>query len=211
MKKNILDYLIKSILAGVMIGIGGTIFLSIESKPLGAFLFAIGLFMIVTRGYNLYTGKVGYIFDNKPIYLVEVLVTIIGNFIGTYLVGFLLKFTRIYPLINEKATSICTIKLNDNPISILILSILCGMLMYLAVDGFKIGKDFFARYAPVFLGVVVFILCGFEHSIANMYYFSVQNDYTVKVFSYLGIMIIGNGIGGVFIPLMIKLKEYLTK
>ena len=69
MKKNILDYLIKSILAGIMIGIGGTIFLSLE-KTLGAFLFAIGLFMIVTRGYNLYTGKVGYIFDNKPSYLI---------------------------------------------------------------------------------------------------------------------------------------------
>ena len=211
MKKEILGFLIKSILAGIMIGLGGTIYLSLDNKIIGALLFAIGLFMIVVRGYNLYTGKVGYIFDNKPKYLIEVLTTIIGNFIGTFIVGFILKFTRIYDAINIKASNLCNIKLNDEWISILILSVFCGMIMYLAVDGYKTGKDTFSKYASVFLGVMVFILCGFEHSIANMYYFAVANYYNVKVFGYLGLMIIGNGIGGVFIPLMVKLKSYLEK
>ena len=211
MKKEVLSYLIKSIIAGIMIGIGGTIYLSLDIKIVGALLFAIGLFMIVTRGYNLYTGKVGYIFDNKPKYLIEVFTTIIGNFIGTFLVGFLLKFTRVYELINSKAYNLCTVKLNDCWLSILILSFFCGMLMYLAVDGYKTGKDSFNKYASVFLGVMVFILCGFEHSIANMYYFSVANLYNAKVFGYLGLMILGNGLGGVFIPLMYKLKNYLEK
>lgn len=211
MKKEILGFLIKSILAGIMIGLGGTIYLSLDNKIVGALLFAIGLFMIVVRGFNLYTGKVGYIFDNKPKYLIEVITTIIGNFIGTFLVGFALKFTRVYTLINSKAYNLCEIKLNDEWLSILILSCFCGMLMYLAVDGYKTGKDTFAKYASVFLGVMVFILCGFEHSIANMYYFAVANYYNVKVFSHLGLMILGNGIGGVFIPLMIKLKNYLEK
>ena len=77
--KKVLSYLVKSILAGVMIGIGGTIFLSLENKIVGASLFAIGLFMIVINGFNFYTGKVGYIFDNKPKYLIEVFTIIIGN------------------------------------------------------------------------------------------------------------------------------------
>ena len=63
--KKILSYLVKSILAGIMIGVGGTIFLSSSDKVIGATLFAIGLFMIVINGFNLYTGKVGYIFENK--------------------------------------------------------------------------------------------------------------------------------------------------
>jgi len=211
MKKEILSFLIKSVLAGIMIGIGGTVYLSLDNKVIGAILFAIGLFMIVTRGFNLYTGKVGYIFNNKPKYLIEVIVTIFGNFIGTFLVGFILKYTRIYSSISSKAYGLCEIKINDSVGSILILSIFCGMLMYLAVHGYKEGKDVFSKYASVFLAVIVFILCGFEHSIANMYYFSVASYFNLKVYAYLGFMIIGNGIGGVFIPLCYKLKDYLEK
>ena len=210
MKDN-LKVLVRAILAGAMISIGGTIYLALDNKMLGAFLFSIGLFSICAYGFNLYTGKIGYVIDNKPKYLIEVFTTIIGNFIGTFLVGFLLKFTRVYELINSKAYNLCTVKLNDCWLSILILSFFCGMLMYLAVDGYKTGKDSLNKYASVFLGVMVFILCGFEHSIANMYYFSVANLYNAKVFGYLGLMILGNGLGGVFIPLMYKLKDYLEK
>ena len=208
--KKVLSYLVKSILAGIMIGVGGTIYLSMENKVIGATLFAIGLFMIVINNFNLYTGKVGYIFDNKPKYLIEVIVTIIGNFIGTFLVGYGLRFTRVYTSLHEKAFNICKIKLDDSIISILILSIFCGMLMYLAVNGYKVMKDNFARYASVFLCVIVFILASFEHSIANMYYFTVAG-WTLRSFKYLAIMILGNGIGGVFIPLMTKLKNCLEK
>ena len=211
MIKDIIGFIIKGILAGVMIAIGGTVYLSLDNKVLGALFFAIGLFLIVTRGYNLYTGKVGYIFDNKPKYLIEVLCTVIGNFISTFFIGNLLRFARIYTLINSKASGLCEIKLNDNWISILILSFMCGMLMYLAVDGYKVGKDGFGKYAPVFLGVIVFILCGFEHSIANMYYFAAANMWSLKVYGYLGLMILGNGIGGTFIPLVMRLKNYLEK
>ena len=206
--KKVLSYLVKSVLAGIMIGVGGTIFLSSSDKVIGATLFAIGLFMIVVNGFNLYTGKVGYIFDNKPKYLIEVFTTIIGNFIGTFSVGFVLRFTRVYTSLHEKALAICKIKLDDSIISILVLSMLCGMLMYLAVNGYKVLKDNFAKYASVFLCVIVFILCSFEHSIANMYYFTVAG-WTLKSFAYLGIMILGNAIGGVFIPLMTKLKDKL--
>ena len=209
--KKVLSYLVKGVLAGIMIGIGGTIYLSLDNKVLGASLFAIGLFMIVINEFNLYTGKVGYIFDNKPKYLIEVITTVIGNFIGTFSLGYVLRFTRIYTAINEKAVAMTKIKLDDSMISILILSIMCGMLMYLAVNGYKVMKDNFARYASVFLCVIVFILCSFEHSIANMYYFSVANIWSRRLVVYLLIMIAGNGIGGVFIPLLTKLKNYLEK
>ena len=59
MKYNI-EILIKSILAGIMIGIGGTIYLSLDNKIVGSILFAIGLFVIVVYSFNLYTGKIGY-------------------------------------------------------------------------------------------------------------------------------------------------------
>ena len=214
MKENVKDigiYLIKSSLAGIMIAIGGTIFLSMSNKTIGAIFFSIGLFMIVTNGFKLYTGKVGYIFNNNLKYAFEVLITIIGNFIGTFLVGYILKFTRIYSVVNEKAISMCNVKLEDSIISIFILSIFCGILMYLAVNGYKEVKDPVGKYISVIFPVIVFILCGFEHSIANMYYFSVASLLGLKTFGYLLVMILGNGLGGVMIPLCDKLKKLLKK
>jgi len=204
-----MKHLIKSILAGVMIGIGATTYLSLENKIIGSILFSIGLFVILTKELNLFTGKIGYIFNNGLAYLKEVIITLIGNFIGTFLVGSILKFTRISALVSLEAKGICTVKLNDNIISIFILSIFCGILMYLAVNGYKVAKDNFAKYGGVFLAISVFILCGFEHCVANMYYFTIASMWSLKSFGYLGIMILGNTIGGVTFPLADKLLNYL--
>ena len=203
MKYNI-EILIKSILAGIMIGIGGTIYLSLDNKIVGSILFAIGLFIIVVYSFNLYTGKIGYLINNfNKKYIRELIITLIGNFIGTFFVGFILKYTRIYNMISEKAKTLADIKLNDTLISILILSFFCGILMYLAVNTYKEVKDI-GKYLAVFLGVIVFILCGFEHCIANMYYFSVANIWSLNTLLYLLVMILGNSLGGILIPLCNK-------
>ena len=203
MKYNI-EILIKSILAGIMIGIGGTIYLSLDNKIVGSILFAIGLFIIVVYSFNLYTGKIGYLINNfNKKYIRELIITLIGNFIGTLFVGFILKYTRIYTMISETAKTLADIKLNDTLISILILSFFCGILMYLAVNTYKEVKDI-GKYLAVFLGVIVFILCGFEHCIANMYYFSVSSTWSLNTLLYVLVMILGNSLGGILIPLCNK-------
>ena len=122
MKYNI-EILIKSILAGIMIGIGGTIYLSLDNKIVGSILFAIGLFIIVVYSFNLYTGKIGYLINNfNKKYIRELIITLIGNFIGTFFVGFVLRYTRIYNSISDKAKGLVVIKLNHTLISIIILS-----------------------------------------------------------------------------------------
>ena len=203
MKYNI-EILIKSILAGIMIGIGGTIYLSLDNKIVGSILFAIGLFIIVVYSFNLYTSKMGYLINNfNKKYIRELIITLIGNFIGTFFVGFVLRYTRIYTSISDKAKGLVDIKLNDTLISILILSFFCGILMYLAVNTYKEVKDI-GKYLAVFLGVIVFILCGFEHCIANMYYFSVSSTWSLNTLLYLLVMILGNSLGGILIPLCNK-------
>ena len=168
-----------------MIAIGGTVFLSIENKVIGASLFSIGLSGVLIYNLNLYTGKIGYLITNFNLkYIKELIITLIGNFIGACSVGFILRYTRIY----------------DNILSIFILSIFCGLLMYFAVNGFKKQTDF-GKYLVVYLGVAVFILCGFEHCIANMYYFSVADIWSLKTLGYTGIMVLGNSIGSFIIPL----------
>ena len=199
MKDN-LKILLRAILAGIMISIGGTIYLMMDRSPLGAFLFSIGLFMICVNGYNLYTGKIGYLIDNKFKYLIELLLTLIGNLIGTISCGYILSLTRIGTTLRERASVICNIKLDDSMLSIFVLSMFCGMLMYLAVDLFKKLNDF-GKYIAVFICVTVFILCGFEHCVANMYYFSAANMWDWKTILYVYVMIMGNSAGSILLAL----------
>ena len=199
MKDN-LKILVRAILAGVMISIGGTIFLLCESKLLGAFLFSIGLYAICAFGLNLYTGKIGYVIDNKPKYLIELLFTLIGNLIGTVGSGYLLFLTRQGDKLRTAASTISEVKLNDNLLSIFILAVFCGIIMYLAVDLFKRLTDF-GRYMGIFMGITVFIWAGFEHCVANMYYFSAANMWGWKTILYVFIMILGNSVGSILLAL----------
>lgn len=192
------DDILKSILAGMAIGIGAIIFLSVDNKVIGAVLFAVGLYIICTQGLNLYTGKVGYLVVNKDskAYLGYLLIVWIGNLLGTFLSALLLSFTRIN--ICEKALNICLIKNNDTYMSLFILAIFCGILMYAAVDGYKKCNN------PIILifCVAVFILCGFEHSIADMAYYFIATSFNLDALIRIIVISVGNGIGGILIPLL---------
>lgn len=196
-----------SVLGGVCIGIGGVVFLSCDDRVAGAAMFCLGLFTICTFGFNLFTGKVGYIFDNPPAYTGFVGSVWLGNLIGTGLVGYAVRATRIAG-IGEKAAALCRTKLDDSPLSLFILAVLCGILMFVAVDGFKNNPHPLGKYLGIFLGVMVFILCGFEHCVANMFYFSAANAWSGKALLYLIVMSLGNSCGGVLIPLCRRMKEH---
>ncbi len=75
--------------------------------------------------------------------------------------------------------------------------------MFIGVDGFKTLSDI-GRYIAVFMAVSVFILCGFEHCIANMFYFSLAGSWSLKMLGYLLLMTAGNALGGMLIPLVRK-------
>lgn len=198
--KKYIDCLIKSIFAGIMIGIAGTVYLRVDNNLFGAFLFSIGLLVICMYGMNLFTGKIGYILINKFNYIYELLITIVGNFIGTFLVARLVLLTR-FKSVSDKAVNLVNLKLNDNLLSIFILSMLCGILMYIAVNNYKKIYNEIGKYSCIFMCVMVFILSGFEHSIANMYYISVANLLSLKSLLYILIMLLGNSTGSILIAL----------
>lgn len=130
---------IPSILAGISISLAGFIFLSVDNKYLGSVLFTLGLFLVCTRSYNLYTGKVCYCKTIQNIK--DLLIIILGNFIGTNIIGLLLRCTRYATSLTTKANSIIDIKLSDNLLSLFILAIICNVFIYVAVDGYKKAKD----------------------------------------------------------------------
>lgn len=202
--KKYTDILLKAILTGIAIGIGGTVYLSCENKVAGAFLFGTGLFTILTFGFMLFTGKVGYAVENKPAYLIDLAVIWAGNLIGTALTAGLVLLTRIGGNISEKAAALCAVKLSDSLVSIFILAFFCGMLMFIAADGYKNIKNPVGQMLAVFLPVMTFILSGFEHCVANMYYFTAGGAWSGKGFLYMLVMTLGNAAGGILIPLFRK-------
>ena len=198
--KKYLDFLIKGFYAGILISIGGIAYLGIENKIVGSFIFSFGLLTICMYSFNLYTGKVGYILVNKISYVIELLISLIGNFLGTLTIGSLMRLTRFENYI-QTATNIVNTKLNDNILSIFILAVMCGMIMYIAVNNYKKENDVIGKYMTIFMGVMAFILCGFEHCVANMFYFSIAGAFSLKAIGYLLVMVLGNSIGSVIIAL----------
>lgn len=187
---------IKSIYAGIMIGIGGIVYLSIENRVIGSFLFSFGLLTIVTQGFCLYTGKIGFIKKVKE--LLDMLIIIIGNFIGTFIVSILAKAAHL----DIDSLELVHKKLDNEIIHIFVLSIFCGFLMYLAIDNYNKSKNIIF----VILPVMIFILSGFEHSVANMFYFNYAGIYNLQSFCYIFVMLIGNGIGAILFGLKSELK-----
>lgn len=185
--------MVRAVLAGMMISIGGCVYLGCEVKWVGAILFAVGLFTIFSFRFDLYTGKVGYVFDNDRSYLPYLLVVIIGNFIGCLIVGLMMPLDSASALAQNKLD-------NYDFLRVLFKGILCGMLMFIAADCYKNTKSFIAT----FVCVPVFILAGFEHSIADMFYFCSAGAFGIESFVFIVTVLIGNAIGGFLVPVCRK-------
>lgn len=176
---------VKSIYAGFMIGIGGIVNLSSENKVIGSLLFSFGLLTIVVQGFYLYTGKVGFVKSRKELCTMPLI--IFGNYIGTFLAALAANAAGL----SISASRLAAAKLEKGIGSIFLLSVLCGVMMYLAIDNYQKTKNIVFIIAPV----MIFILSGFEHSVANMFYFHLAGVYSIKSFGYLLVMAVGNGIG----------------
>ena len=185
--------LVRAILAGMMIGIGGCVYLGCEVKWVGAILFAVGLFTIFSFRLDLYTGKVGYVFDNDRSYIPYLVVVIIGNFIGCLILGLMMPLDSASALAQGKLD-------NYDFLRVLFKGVLCGMLMFIAADCYKNTKSFIAT----FVCVPVFILAGFEHSIADMFYFCSAGCFSVESLIFILTVLVGNAIGGFLIPVCRK-------
>ena len=204
MAPGVIKTLIMAVIAGIMIGVGGCFFLAIDNKIICSLFFTLGLFTKCSRGINLFTGKVGYAIGKPFSYITDLAVIWAGNLIGTGITAYLMKVTRNSAAFIEKAAGMCETKLNDGALSVFVLAIFCNLLMYIAVDGFKTNSHEVGKYIGLFLCVGGFILAGFEHCIANMFYFSMAGAWSAHAFVWLLIMTAGNAVGGLIIPVFEK-------
>ena len=154
-------------------------------------------------GFNLYTGKVCYAFDNDAQYAKNLPVIWLGNLCGAGLTAFFVSMTRNAG-IAEKAMALCATKLEDSLVSLFFLGILCNIFIYIAVEGYKNNPHEVGKYLSLFFGVMGFILCGTEHCVADMFYFWMAGAWSAQAILRILVITLGNSVGGVLLPLARK-------
>lgn len=202
-----LKVFVSAVLAGFCIGLGGMLFLAMDDKVIGASLFSVGLFVICTNGFHLFTGKVCYVFQNDSSFAAMLPVIWLGNLVGTGGTALIVRLSRASTMA-EKAASICEVKAGDSMISLFLLGMLCNIFIFIAVDGYKNNQHEIAKYAAIFLGVVGFILCGAEHCVADMFYYHVAGAWSADMVIRLLVITAGNAAGGILAE---RLRTYVVK
>lgn len=212
---------IEGILAGILISLGGSVFLALattstidpprvgngfDGKVAGAFFFTVALLCICYKGYSLFTGKVGYLPESHTKEDVSVLLWgLLGNVIGTLVCGVLVALAL--PALHDNAEIISAAKLTQAWWQTLIRAFFCGILMYLAVSIFRDKKT----PAAILFCVPVFILAGFEHSVADMFYFAAGYSFDLKTLLFIVVVLVGNALGGMILPALRILGEKTVK
>lgn len=181
-----LTFVIKSLLAGFMIGLGCLVYVVCPNRYAGAFLFSLGLLTVILKEFNLYTGKVGYISRSSAPFLLPMFLL---NALGIALVGYAASLTRL-PL--EGVQPLVSTKMHDGFVSLFLLSIGCGVMMHLAVDNFRKNR----HPLLVIMPIMFFILCGFEHCVANVGYWAMARfPVSDGMAARLAVMVLGNAAG----------------
>ena len=84
--------------------------------------------------------------------------------------------------------------------------------MYVGVFGFAVFEHALGKYLSVYLAVSVFILCGFEHCVANIYYFTLANVWgDVRIWPAMAVMIFGNSVGSIVFAEANKLQKRIQE
>lgn len=160
--------MIKSIMAGFMIALAATIFLTVGGA-LGAFMFAIGLLTILFFQFDLFTGKAGLL-AQREIRVRTLAAVWIGNLIGCTICSLLLLATPLGTSLAAGAAAITAIRISNLWFENILLGIFCGTLMYIGVKQYPT-----APFVTV-LAVASFILLGANHCIADMAYMLLAAD-----------------------------------
>lgn len=192
------DLCVKSVLAGLLIGFAGVLYLQavalIPDKTAGviagAVLFSLGLLSVIVFKTNLFTGKVGYINSFKTFW--QGLIMLALNLLAAFALGLLFKLC-----IGESGALVS--RFAKDWYRILFDSVICGMCVFLSVDLYRRTSNIFTIILPV----VAFILTGGEHCIAFAFYIgSAPFTNLPESLLKLLIMIIGNSAGALLLRLL---------
>ncbi len=176
---SILKMILLGMFAGAFIalaGVGATFGNAYVGKIAGALIFPAGLAMVVVAGSELFTGNclmVTALLSREigPLRLLKNwLFVFIGNFIGALLVALIVTSSGVLDPISDSVVATASAKVSMGFPVAMLRGVLCNFLVCIAVWMAFGAKTVGGKIAAVFFPVFLFVLCGFEHSVANMYY-----------------------------------------
>ena len=179
-----IDIFRSSIIAGLLIAIGGFVFLKVGGI-VGACLFTFGLLGVIHYQVHLFTGRSGYVNSVSDTFLLFTAV-LFGNVLGCYLVSLLVTETAMV----EAASALVATRISSGLLTNFLLAIPCGFIMTTCVE-FGRGD----KFLPTLFGIPLFIMCGFRHCIAYAFYLCVNGVYSTELFYIWGVIVLGNFIG----------------
>ena len=174
----------KSIGAAILISLGNYALLKL-GNPIGPVIFALGLLGVCYMGQNLFTGKCGFLIEDK-IKFSDLMIILIFNLIAGYLMGVVFSYAD-KEIVTNAVAKVATWEFS---LSFFIKSILCGVIMYIAVLLYRKGTPLGIIY-----GIPLFIFCGFQHCIANIITLGVAHTMSDSII----LAIIGNFIGSLIL------------
>ena len=145
-------------------------------KLAGALVFPAGLAMVVVAGSELFTGNnlmlVGLLAGRISFgrLLKNWGLVFLGNLLGALLVVSLVVVSGVFDSIADTVIATANFKVGMGFFEAMLRGVLCNFLVCIAVWMAFAAKTLGGKIAAVFFPVMLFVLCGFEHSVANMFY-----------------------------------------
>lgn len=178
----------QSMLSGFLVGLGVVINTKSPNPFMGAMLFSLALLVIIECNLKLYTGKIGYVESTS---IKDLMIMLAFNLFGIMIPVFV-----EYTLLDEQLLVVSIAKFSKDYLELFLDGFMCGTLMFVAVHCKK--------YIITIFSIMIFILSGYEHCIADFPYLLV-NFNVENLFKYICI-IIGNSIGSISINMLLKQK-----
>lgn len=164
-------------LAGALATVAGTASEGVSSTLIKAAVFPTGLILVTLTGSELFTGnclllapavnkdvKIGSLFKNLSIVYA-------GNLAGSVLVAVITVYSGIMSdTVANAAVNAAVYKCNLNFGEALLRAVPCNILVCFAVWCAASCKSATGKILVVYPPIFAFVACGFEHSVANMYY-----------------------------------------
>ena len=212
-KVKTLKYFVSAILGGMAIALGSaaSLVLSSESKIASAFVFSFGFLAAAILELGIFTDKPSMLFQKGHIdrHLARVIVLLLGNIIGAVIIG-----AASITMFNSIAKDIIEPKLIASPVSILVGSVLCGILIHIGMHGYHKAGAGFTGCAVLILATSVISVCEFDCGLQNIFYIVCAfdryklyiNNAAPAIFLTLGAAL-GNIIGALIFAAFYKIKN----
>ena len=151
-----------------------------DGRFISGLVFPIGLMLVLCAGAELFTGNCLLIIPLccKKITIGEMLISwlivYIGNFVGGIIMAFFVVYGHVSNLfensIAQSLVNTATMKTILSFGDAFVKGILCNFMVCLSVWLSFAAKDFFSKMAGLWTPILLFISCGYEHVVANMFY-----------------------------------------